>query len=602
MTRLFPGARTPTHAHDRAAPSTSSSSGTRPLGDQRHRLRVGPGRRLRDPVLGGSRPRGGRAAPTCSCSATGRSWRRFACSSARSCPSTRRPATPSSLAERDDRADRRRPSRRVGSLRARGARRPTGVLEGPARGLPGRVGRADGRLLGRLPLRRRGRDRPRVRALQQLGRAAVRHAPTAARGRPARAHVLPPRAPALLRARAGRRARARRPRLRHRDARSAARRPARATSPRRSPTRCRRGRSASGSACPTRSGPISRTSPRSSSPPRRVAATIPPSARACNEKLYEYAQRLVRERIEHPRDPAIDIISGIYGCTDGTITVTEESCVELVRLLITAGHNSTTGGLGNSIMRIAADPEIQRRLRAEPELIPSAIEEFLRLETPVQSMPRWANEDDELHGREVGAGEQIMLFWAAANRDPEQFPDPDRCVLDRSPNQHVTFGRGIHRCIGIDLARLEIRVALEELLGRTELARARRRAGPDDLHPAGRLLPADPGRSRRERRLTRAAVARRPSARPRTSTRSRPRRSRASTRSSRRSAANARSPAATPGTGSGRCSATTTSSRRRGTRRCSRPACRTSSRSSPSRAGDRRFTSTRRSTRPTGAR
>ena len=142
--------------------------------------------------------------------------------------------------------------------------------------------------------------------------------------------------------------------------------------------------------------------------------------------------------------------------------------MELVRLLITAGHNSTTGGLGNSILRIAADPAVQRRLRAEPALIPSAIEEFLRLETPVQAMPRWANEATELHGREVGAGEQIMLFWAAANRDPERFPDPDRCVLDRSPNQHVTFGRGIHRCIGMDLARLEIRVALEELLGRTD--------------------------------------------------------------------------------------------------------------------------------------
>ena len=136
-------------------------------------------------------------------------------------------------------------------------------------------------------------------------------------------------------------------------------------------------------------------------------------------------------------------------------------------MLLTAGHNSTTGGIGNSLLRIAAEPEIQKRLRAEPELIPPAIEEFLRLETPVQGMPRWANDELELHGRPVEAGDQLMLMWAAANRDPGHFAEPDRCVIDRSPNEHVTFGRGIHRCIGIDLARLEIRIAVEELLART---------------------------------------------------------------------------------------------------------------------------------------
>jgi cytochrome P450 len=168
-----------------------------------------------------------------------------------------------------------------------------------------------------------------------------------------------------------------------------------------------------------------------------------------------------------PLDPATDLISGFLGQTDGTHMVSEGTCIELVRLLLTAGHNSTTGGIGNSIMRVAGGPEIQRRLRAEPALIPDAIEEFLRLETPVQLMPRWVNEDVTLHGRTIRRGEAIMLHWAAANRDPGHFQEPDRCVIDRSPNEHLTFGRGIHRCIGIDLARLEIRVALEELLART---------------------------------------------------------------------------------------------------------------------------------------
>jgi cytochrome P450 len=194
----------------------------------------------------------------------------------------------------------------------------------------------------------------------------------------------------------------------------------------------------------------------------------PATRAACNEELYEYSRRLVRERVAEPRDPGTDLITGILGETDGVHTVDEASCVELVRLLLTAGHNSTTGGIGNSILRIVGEPEIQRRLRAEPDLIPPAIEEFLRLETPVQAMPRWPNEDVELHGQRLDKGQMVMLFWAAANRDPEHFPEPDRCVLDRSPNDHVTFGRGIHRCIGIDLARLEIRLAVEELLARTE--------------------------------------------------------------------------------------------------------------------------------------
>jgi len=189
---------------------------------------------------------------------------------------------------------------------------------------------------------------------------------------------------------------------------------------------------------------------------------------ACNEELYAYSRQLVRERMEHPLDPEVDLITGILGQADGTHTVTEELCVQVVRLLLAAGHNSTTSGIGNALLRIASEPDVQRRLREEPALIPTAIEEFLRLETPVQGMPRWANEDLELHGREIREGEMLMLLWASANRDPERFPEPDRCVLDRSPNEHVTFGRGIHRCIGMDLARLELRVAIEELLARTE--------------------------------------------------------------------------------------------------------------------------------------
>jgi cytochrome P450 len=174
----------------------------------------------------------------------------------------------------------------------------------------------------------------------------------------------------------------------------------------------------------------------------------------CNEELYAHSRRVVSERTG-------DLVQGLLELVD------EEDVVQVVRLLIVAGHNSTTGALGNCILRLATHRDVQRHLREHPEALPQAIEEFLRLEPSVQAMPRWANEDTELDGCPVRTGDKLMLLWASANRDPEHFDRPDECILDRDPNDHLTFGRGIHRCIGMDLARLELRVALDELLSRT---------------------------------------------------------------------------------------------------------------------------------------
>ena len=132
-----------------------------------------------------------------------------------------------------------------------------------------------------------------------------------------------------------------------------------------------------------------------------------PETRArCNEELYSFSRRLVRERTETPLDPEVDLISGLLGASRGDYVVTEEDVVQVVRLLIVAGHNSTTGAIGNCILRLATHRDVQQRLRAEPELLPVAVEEFLRLDASVQAMPRWANEDTEIHGRHVAQGRE----------------------------------------------------------------------------------------------------------------------------------------------------------------------------------------------------
>lgn len=188
---------------------------------------------------------------------------------------------------------------------------------------------------------------------------------------------------------------------------------------------------------------------------------------AANDGLWEYSRQVVESRQAAPRDPADDLVSALLAAEVDGQPMDPDLVVGVVRLLIAAGHDSTTSAMGICLHSLARTPEAQARLRAEPALIPSAIEEILRLETPVLQMPRRVARDVTVHGREMKSGDLVMLYWAAANRDENAFPDPDQAVLDRKPNQHVAFGYGIHKCIGAPLARLELRVALEAWLSRT---------------------------------------------------------------------------------------------------------------------------------------
>jgi cytochrome P450 len=140
----------------------------------------------------------------------------------------------------------------------------------------------------------------------------------------------------------------------------------------------------------------------------------------------------------------------------------------MIRLLIVAGHNSMTSAVGNTLLHAARSVDDQQRSQENIEELPAEIEEMLRYEAPVQSMPRYLTADTVLHGKMLREGERVDLIFGAANRDEQAFEKPERCVLDRKPNRHIAFGHGIHTCLGAPIARMEIRVAFEQLLEKTK--------------------------------------------------------------------------------------------------------------------------------------
>ena len=145
-------------------------------------------------------------------------------------------------------------------------------------------------------------------------------------------------------------------------------------------------------------------------------------------------------------------------------------------LLLFAGHETTTNLIANAILALVRNPAALRTLVRAPELIASAVEEFLRYDGPVQALTRIARAQVELGGQRIAAGERLVLILNAANRDPAQFPAPDRLDLAREPNRHIAFGYGIHFCLGAPLARLEAKIALSRLAARLpELALAESR-------------------------------------------------------------------------------------------------------------------------------
>jgi cytochrome P450 len=188
---------------------------------------------------------------------------------------------------------------------------------------------------------------------------------------------------------------------------------------------------------------------------------------ACMERSVE-SVTWIGHQLQQAMDHGADgILGAIATAVQGGDLGFDEGLV-VMHTLLSAGGESTTSLLGNAVHLLATRPDLQDRLRAEPELLTPFIEEVLRLESPFRYHMRHAARTSELQGVTIPAGSTMLLFWGAANRDPAEYDRPDEVVLDRaSPRHHVGFGRGIHLCVGAPLARLEAEVVLTRFLDRT---------------------------------------------------------------------------------------------------------------------------------------
>ena len=165
--------------------------------------------------------------------------------------------------------------------------------------------------------------------------------------------------------------------------------------------------------------------------------------------------------------PGADLMSELAAVVEtGGDRLAEDELIGTAVLLLNAGHEASVNGAANSWWALFRHPDALARLRAEPGLVPTAIEELLRFDTPAPMFERWVLEDVELHGVTIPRGQELALQFAAANRDPAVFAGADELVLDRSPNPYLSFGAGIHYCLGAPLAKLEFDILFERILRR----------------------------------------------------------------------------------------------------------------------------------------
>ena len=187
------------------------------------------------------------------------------------------------------------------------------------------------------------------------------------------------------------------------------------------------------------------------------------ASEAAAKALDAYFRPIIQERRAAPQE---DIVSALAQAEEEGDRLTEREMLNMLRLLLIAGNETTTNLIGNGVLALLRHPDQLQRLREDPSLIPSAVDELLRFDSPVQTDFRRALEDCEVNGFPLKKRDNIVVLLGAANRDPDVFEDPDRLDVGRGDRSHLSFGRGIHHCIGAPLARLEGRIVLEMLLER----------------------------------------------------------------------------------------------------------------------------------------
>jgi cytochrome P450 len=177
-----------------------------------------------------------------------------------------------------------------------------------------------------------------------------------------------------------------------------------------------------------------------------------------------YFRAIVRKR--RAMTHQADVIGALVAAEEAGRTLSEDELVATAVFVLFAGHETTANLIGNGMIALIEQPEAMASLRTHPELIETAVEELLRIDSPAASVTRVARTDMVLGGRTIRAGDRLFLMINAANRDPAMFLDPGRLKLDRDPNPHIAFGYGPHYCVGAPLARLEAQIAFPRLLGR----------------------------------------------------------------------------------------------------------------------------------------
>jgi cytochrome P450 len=181
------------------------------------------------------------------------------------------------------------------------------------------------------------------------------------------------------------------------------------------------------------------------------------------DQMFDYLGGLMELRT---REPGEDMISDLLAGADGE-KLSDHEIKSMCALMLFAGHETTTSTIASAVMMLLQHPDQLELLRSDPDgLAGGAVEEALRYEGAIKVLHRWVKSDVELRGRQIKEGQRVLILPAAGNRDPERFEDPDRVDITRSPNPHIAFGKGIHACIGAQLARLEMRLALASIVKR----------------------------------------------------------------------------------------------------------------------------------------